>query len=87
MKNITVSVDADVLAKVRRYAVDHDKTVSALIKAELERIARQDDRVKRSMWELREMSDRSNVETGPVTWTREDVHGRRPLFIAVTVET
>ncbi|MGE3872375.1 MAG: hypothetical protein AB7F74_05395 [Parvibaculaceae bacterium] len=63
MKNITLSVDEDVLAKVRRYAAEHDTTVNALVRAELERIARQDDRVKRAMRELREMSDRSSAET------------------------
>jgi len=76
MKNITLSVDEDTLAKVRRYAADHDTTVNALVRTELERIARQDDRVKRAMRELRKMSDRSKAETGPVTWTREDVHER-----------
>jgi hypothetical protein len=76
MKNITLSVDEGVLAKVRRYAADHDTTVNALVRAEFERIARQEDRVKRAMRELREMSDRANAETGPITWTREDVHER-----------
>lgn len=76
MKNITLSIDDEVLAKVRRYAVDQNTTVNALVRAEFERIARQEDRVKRAMRELREMSDRANAETGSVTWTREDVHER-----------
>lgn len=57
-------------------AIDHDTTVNALIRSEFERIARQEDRVKRAMRELRKMSDRANAETGPVTWTREDVDER-----------
>lgn len=57
-------------------AIDHDTTVNALIRSEFGRIARQEDRVKRGMRELRKMSDRAKAETGPVTWTREDVDER-----------
>lgn len=31
MKNITLSVDAEVLAAVRRYAADHNASVNAIV--------------------------------------------------------
>ena len=76
MKNITLSIDEDILAKVRRYAAKHGTTVTALVRAEFERIARHEDRGKQAMQELREMSDKAHAEMGPVTWARDDLHER-----------
>lgn len=76
MKNITLAIDEKVLTKVRRYATSHNTTVNALVRQELERIARNEDRVARAMRELRKMSDRSNANIGPIRWTRDDIHER-----------
>jgi len=76
MKNITLSVDDAVLAKVRRYAAERSTTVNALVRAELERIATNEDRAKQAMRELRAMSDKSSATTGPIAWTRENLHER-----------
>lgn len=76
MKNITLAIDEKVLAEARRYADEHDTTLNALVRGYLEQIADNRERVQQAMRELREMSNRSTAEVGPITWTRDDLHER-----------
>lgn len=76
MKNITLSVDEKVLSDVRRYAASRNTTVNGLVRQHLEQIARNETRARDAMRELREMSDRSDAEVGPVTWRRDDLYER-----------
>ena len=76
MKNITLAVDERVLAEVRRYAAARNKTVNGLVREHLEQIARNENRAREAMRELREMSDRSAAEVGAVTWKRDDLYER-----------
>jgi len=75
-KNITLSVDEKVLAKVRRIAAEKDTTVNAMVRDYLTHVAGQDERVKQAMQELEEMTRDSGVEIGPITWKREDLYDR-----------
>ena len=76
MANITLSVDAEVLATVRRYAVDHDTTVNGLVRDFLTSLATQQDRARRARRRLLQLSDRSRARIGPRNWTRDDLHER-----------
>jgi len=76
MKNITLAIDEEVLAKVRRLAARKNTTVNALVREFLEHLAGRDDRVKQAMAELDELTARSGVEVGEITWTRDDLHER-----------
>ena len=76
MKNITLAVDEATLDQVREYAAKRRTSVNALVRLHLEQIARNENRAKRAMMELRAMSDRSKAELGPITWTRDAVHER-----------
>jgi hypothetical protein len=76
MKNLTLAIDEKVLEKVRRYAARRDTTVNAIVREHLGRIARNDDRAREAIRELREMSDRSDAEIGPIAWTRDDLYAR-----------
>ena len=76
MKNITLAVEEHVLAEVRRYAAAHNKSVNALVREHLERIALNESRAREAMRELREMSDRSTAEVGQITWRRDDLYDR-----------
>jgi hypothetical protein len=76
MKNITLAVDERVLAEVRRYAAAHNKTVNGLVREHLEQIARNENRARDAMCELREMSDRSTAEVGPINWKRDELYER-----------
>lgn len=76
MKNITLAIDENVLSEARRYAHEHETTLNALVRGYLEQIADNRERVKQAMRELREMSDRSTAEIGPITWARDDLYER-----------
>jgi len=76
MKNITLAVDDTVLDAVRRYAATKNTSVNAIVREHLGRIARSQGRAREAMRELRAMSDRSDAEVGPVTWTRDDLYDR-----------
>ncbi|SDR46060.1 hypothetical protein SAMN05519103_03437 [Rhizobiales bacterium GAS113] len=77
MKNITLAVDEDVLDKVRKYAVSRDTTVNAIVREHLEQIAKNDDRLKQVVAELRRLSENSTAELGPgYKWNREDCYER-----------
>jgi len=75
-KNITLSIDEKVLAKVRRIAAEKDTTVNAMVRDYLTHVAGRDERVKQAMRELREMTEKDGAEIGPITWKREDLYER-----------
>jgi len=80
MKNITLAVDENVLAKVRRAAARKDTTVNALVRDYLTRLAEQDDRAANARQELVELAKRSTWNPGPGwKWNREDIYDRASL--------
>jgi hypothetical protein len=76
MKNITLSVDEDVLAAVRRHAAERDSTVNALVRDYLTNLAAHEDRATRARARLRQLSVQSQGRLGKKTWSREDLHDR-----------
>ena len=76
MKNITLSVDEEVLRVVRRYAAEHDSTVNAIVREYLTGIARREDRVRDARRRLLELSSESEMRFGKKSWTRDDLHER-----------
>ena len=76
MKNITLSVDDDVLAAARRFAAEHDATVNGLVRDYLTRLARYADRAAIARRRIRELSDQSEGRIGVKTWTRDSLHER-----------
>lgn len=77
MKNITLAVEEDVLAAVRKYAAERNSTINALVRDYLKNLATQDDRVRRARARLRELSAESEASLGPKVWTRDELHDRR----------
>jgi len=76
MKNITLSVDENVLAIVRRHAAERNSSVNALVREYLAGLAKHEDRAKRARARLRKLSAQSQGRPGKKTWTREDLHDR-----------
>ena len=76
MKNITLSVDENVLAIVRRHAAERNSTVNALVREYLGVLAAHEDRAKRARVRLRQLSAQSQGRLGKKTWTRADLHDR-----------
>jgi hypothetical protein len=76
MANITLSVDDEVLTRVRRYAVEHDITVNGLVREFLTALATREDRARKARRRIRQLSDRSTARIGARSWTRADLHER-----------
>lgn len=76
VKNITLSVDDEVLAAVRRHAAERDSTVNALVREYLMNLAGHQDRARRARARLRQLSRQSRGRLGKKTWSRQDLHER-----------
>jgi hypothetical protein len=76
MKNITLSVDEDVLAAVRRFAAEQNSTVNGLVREYLRKLAAQHDRAANARQRIRELSEESSASLGRKNWTRGELHER-----------
>ena len=76
MKNITLSIDENVLSEVRRYAATRDTTVNALVRDFLTRLATQENRAAKARQRLLELSDTSEGRMGDQKWNRERLYDR-----------
>ncbi len=76
MKNITLSVDEEVLAAVRRHAAEHNSTVNGLVRDYLTNLAAHQNRASRARTRIRSMSAQSEGRLGKKTWSRADLHDR-----------
>lgn len=75
--NITLSIDEEIVKKVRKIAVDKNTTLTAMVREYLESVATSDiaerqERVRK----LNETVQRLGRKIGPRTWTREDLYER-----------
>lgn len=76
MKNITLSVEDDVLAAVRRHAAERNSSVNALVREYLTNLAAHEDLAARARARLRQLSKQSQGRLGRKTWTRDELHDR-----------
>jgi hypothetical protein len=76
MKNITLAIDENVLAAARRYAMERNSSVNALVREHLNEIAHREDRARNARARLLELSKRSRAKIGEKSWTREELHER-----------
>ncbi len=76
MKNITLSVEDEVLLAVRRYAAERNSSVNALVREFLSGIAMRDDRARQARRRIRELSNESAARIGGKSWSRDELHER-----------
>jgi hypothetical protein len=80
MKNITLSVEDDILREARKYAAERETTVNALVRGYLSQLVTQERDSVRVREELARLSDESEAQLGPDwTWSREDTYDRPVL--------
>jgi hypothetical protein len=76
-RNVTLAIDAELLKKARKIAVDKDTTVTGLIRNYLETLIEKEGKSKKeTISELVKLLDHSNARVGKKTWSREDLHER-----------
>ncbi len=76
MKNITLSVDEQVLAAARRHAAEQNSTVNALVREYLTSLAAHQDRASRARKRLLQLGRQATGRLGKKTWSREELHER-----------
>jgi hypothetical protein len=77
--NVTLSLDDQLVKKVRKIAVERDTTLTGLIRSYLETLAAEDPsalRKKREREALERSFETLQFRVGKRTWTRADLHER-----------
>ena len=77
MPNVTMSIEADLLKRARKIAVEKDTTLTGLFRAYLAELVKKED----VLWEvaaaeLGSLFAKSRVVVGHRTWSRDDLHAR-----------
>ncbi len=77
MSNITLSVDDEVIRKVRKVAIDKNTTLTQLVRDFLEsECARSDTAKEQALGELEESFASLSRDMGGRRWTRDELHER-----------
>jgi predicted transcriptional regulator len=77
--NVTLSLDDDLVKKVRKIAVERDTTLTGLIRQNLERIVQEDSaggRKRRERQAAERSFERFQFRIGKRDWTRADLYVR-----------
>jgi predicted transcriptional regulator len=77
--NVTVTLDDDLVKKLRKIAVERDTTLTGMIREYLEKVAAEDAssaRRRRQLEALERSFDTFSFSIGKRTWTRADLHER-----------
>jgi hypothetical protein len=78
MPNITLSVEDDVIKKVRKIAVDRNTTLTSMVREFLRSVADSDQQERENIAHALSMTFKSySKDMGERHWTREDLHERR----------
>ena len=77
-KNLTLTIDADLLKAARRLALERDTSVNELVRNYLSEMVQQDDREREAAAEdLKRMFANSPFRKGDAEWTRDDLYEDR----------
>lgn len=77
MPNITLSVDEDVIKKVRKIAIDKNTTLTAMVREFLTSVAARDAQVKhQAIRKLHQSFETISRDMGQRKWSREDLYER-----------
>ncbi len=77
MANVTLTIEDEILKKVRKLAVERNTTLTTLVRESLRQLAaREDLRTEELIAELRASFDAVDMKVGLRKWSREDLHAR-----------
>ena len=77
--NVTLSLDVELVKKVRKIAVDRDTTLTGMVRDYLVKVATEDSasgRKRREREALERSFDRLQFRVGKRTWKRADLYAR-----------
>lgn len=77
MPNITLSIDEEIIRKVRKIAIDRNTTLTQMVRDYLSSVASRDSMFKTNTLHMLEQSfEELNRDMGKRTWRREDLYAR-----------
>ena len=76
-KNLTLTLDEELLRAARKVALDRNTSVNQLVRDYLVRLVGEADQRQAELASLDEFFRTSRIEVGRRTWKREDLHDRR----------
>jgi hypothetical protein len=76
-KNLTLTLEGDLLKAARRFALEHDTTVNQMVRDFLRQVLVKKDPKKAALAELERIFQTCSVTVGKRDWTRDDLHERR----------
>jgi hypothetical protein len=78
MSNITLSIDDEVIKKVKKIAIDRNTTLTAMVRDYLRSVAEQtEQRKERALKSLQKSFSRLSRDMGLRTWKRSDLYERK----------
>ena len=79
--NITLSIDDEIVRKVRKIAVDKNTTLTAMVREYLTSVANTDAATRKETADkFRESWERLSRPMGPRNWTRDDLYDRPSAY-------
>jgi hypothetical protein len=75
-KNLTLTVDADVLKAARKVALDRDTSVNQMVRDYLAQVAGDTGERTSAREDLKNFFRTSRYKIGKRTWTRDELHER-----------
>jgi predicted transcriptional regulator len=77
--NVTLSLDDELVKRVRRIAAERDTTLTAMVREHLRQVAGEEETSARKQSELAALEGsfrKFRFHVGPRKWRREDLHER-----------
>jgi hypothetical protein len=75
-KNLTITLDEQLLRDARKIAIDRNTSVNRLIRDFLVRLVREKGRQRAALADVDEIFRTTRVRIGGRSWTREELHER-----------
>jgi hypothetical protein len=75
-RNLTITLDEQLLRDARKIAIDRNTSVNRLIRDFLAGLVREQDRRQAALADVEEIFRTTRVSVGRRSWTREDLHER-----------
>ena len=77
MSNITMTLDDDILKKVKKIVVEKNTTLTGLVRDYLSKLAkREDDRIEDVISKLSAAMNAKDHVIGDIRWTRDELYKR-----------
>ena len=76
LRNVTLSIDEDLLLSARKIALDRNTSVNQIVREHLEGLVRENEQQEAAMARVEEMFRESRFELGSKTWTRDSLYER-----------